>query len=347
MEPLRVFISYSSKDTKWRESIKTYLAVLQQQQVITVWHNDKILPGSVWNAEIQKKLNEADIILFLVSADLLASEYFNNEELPKAMERRERDEARVIPVILGYCDWGNTPLGQLQALPNGGTPVTSWSNQDEAFTNIVQGIRRVCESLNSIQIINSSPINDSNYDNIFFWMELKALIYQNDINPRFLLKANMTFGKLMLVIQDSSITVVLRGGILKLKLDYVKFDPNYTFQPTGAQRTVTGSPQEPSFHYDKPELLDEVINNGRCLPIGFVSDSLGTLTTAEDQMPGSIDATFAISPSDVLAYDSRYIPSPSDPDKVNKLIMQSLIIVMELMEEQVITSCLSHVNLSM
>ena len=59
------------------------------------------------------------------------------------MERHESHEAHVIPIILRPADWQETPLGRLQALPKNGKPITSWKNQDEAFLDVVKGIRKL------------------------------------------------------------------------------------------------------------------------------------------------------------------------------------------------------------
>ncbi len=83
----------------------------------------------------------ADIILLLVSADFLASNYCNDVEVTHAMKRHEAGEARVIPVILRPVDWKGTPFSKLQALPKNAKPVTKWSDRDEAFLNVAEGIR--------------------------------------------------------------------------------------------------------------------------------------------------------------------------------------------------------------
>jgi tetratricopeptide (TPR) repeat protein len=65
--------------------------------------------------------------------------------MQQAMIRDEAGEARVIPVILRPVDWHSAPFGRLQALPKDGRPVTSWPNRDEAYRDIVRGIRVVAE----------------------------------------------------------------------------------------------------------------------------------------------------------------------------------------------------------
>ena len=63
------------------------------------------------------------------------------------MERHERGEARVIPIILRPTDWRETPFDKLQALPTNDKPITKWSNRDDAFLDVVKGIREAVETL--------------------------------------------------------------------------------------------------------------------------------------------------------------------------------------------------------
>lgn len=141
-EPLELFYSYSHKDEDLRDKLETHLSMLKRQKVISQWHDRVIIAGQEWGGEIDEHLKSADIILLLVSADFLASDYCYDIELKLAMERHEAGEACVIPVILRPCDWSGAPFSKLHALPRNAKPVTIWSNHDEAFTDIVQGIRK-------------------------------------------------------------------------------------------------------------------------------------------------------------------------------------------------------------
>lgn len=121
--------------------------MLRRDSVIKSWHDHKITAGHEWEGQIDAHLNSADIILLLVSADFLDSAYCFDVEVKRAMERHAAKEARVIPIILRPCDWKNAPFSKLQALPDGAKPVTLWANQEEAFLNIVEGIREVVTGL--------------------------------------------------------------------------------------------------------------------------------------------------------------------------------------------------------
>ena len=115
--------------------------------MIESWHDRQILPGQDWDRKIDENLKTADIILLLLSADFLASDYCWDVEVKQAMERHEAKDACVIPIVLRNLDWSASPFGKLQALPKNAVPVTNWASQDEAFTDIAKGIRKVAESL--------------------------------------------------------------------------------------------------------------------------------------------------------------------------------------------------------
>ncbi len=145
--PTEVFYSYSHKDEDLHDELEKHLSILRRQGVITGWHDRKITAGTEWAGEIEEHLNTAKVILLLISADFLASDYCYDLEMRRAMERHENGEAQVIPVILRKVDWRGAPFGKLQALPTDAKPVTSWSNRDEAFTSIAEGIRKAIEDL--------------------------------------------------------------------------------------------------------------------------------------------------------------------------------------------------------
>ncbi len=144
---MEVFYSYAHKDEKLRKKLETQLSHLKQQGRIANWHDHKIGAGQEWANVIDEHLNTADIILLLVSPDFLASEYCYDVEMKRALERHERKEARVIPIILRPSDWHTAPFGKLEALPRDGKPVTTWPNRDQAFLDVAIGIRKALEEM--------------------------------------------------------------------------------------------------------------------------------------------------------------------------------------------------------
>jgi len=146
-QPLSVFISYSHKDEEFKDELVVHLANLRRQGKIRAWQDRDIEAGAEWDAEIKQQLESAEIILLLITPRFLASEYCYDKEMQRAMERHGAGTARVIPIIVKPCDWQDTPFSKLQVVPKDAKPITKWADQDEAFLDVVKGIRRSVESL--------------------------------------------------------------------------------------------------------------------------------------------------------------------------------------------------------
>ncbi len=143
--PIEVYYSYAHEDEPLLKQLDKHLSILKRQGVISGWSDRIISPGTEWEREIDKHLTTAQIILLLISPDFMASEYCYGVEMKHAMERHERGEVAVIPIILRPVYFQGAPFGKLQALPTDAKPVKSksWIDQDEAFFNVAEGIRKV------------------------------------------------------------------------------------------------------------------------------------------------------------------------------------------------------------
>ncbi len=145
--PIRLFYSYSHKDEELRKELEDHLSLLRRQGVISGWHDRMIGAGEEWKGQLDKNLEEAQIILLLISPSFLASDYCYDIETKRALDRHDKGEATVIPILLRPVDWEGAPFARLQGLPIDLRPVTTWTNKDEAFKNIAQGIRRAIEGM--------------------------------------------------------------------------------------------------------------------------------------------------------------------------------------------------------
>lgn len=122
---LEVVFSYSHRDETLRDELEKHLGILSRSGIISGWHDRLISGGTEWDPKIDEYLNRADIILLLVSADFINSDYCYQREMRRAIERYERGEARVIPVLLRPCDWKGAPFAKLQGFPKDMRAVTS------------------------------------------------------------------------------------------------------------------------------------------------------------------------------------------------------------------------------
>ena len=121
--PVEIFCCYARKDQALLNDLKTHLIPLQRQNLIRVWNDTDITPGSNYEAEINKHLNAANIILLLISPDFMASDYCYSNEMQQAIMRHGRGEAVVIPIILRHVIWQQASVGKIQALPKDAKPI--------------------------------------------------------------------------------------------------------------------------------------------------------------------------------------------------------------------------------
>lgn len=146
----KAFITYSHKDKEANNKLKTCLAVMVNEGKIALWDDNEILPGDKWYKDISENLPNSDILLYLVSAESLASKNCN-KELTEALN----EKIRVVPIILEDCDWRHHQLSGFEVLPDKGKPINPWEPDSSVrWQNVVDGIRKV---VNNLQTPMGSP----------------------------------------------------------------------------------------------------------------------------------------------------------------------------------------------
>src|SRR5579884_4136515 len=134
--PLEILCCYAREDQPLLKKLRIHLAPLQRQGLITIWCDTDINAGAEWEKDIKKHLNTAQIILLLISPDFMASDYCYSTEMQRALERHERKEARVIPIIFRPTMWKGAPFDKLQMLPTNAKPVRNWPTEDDALNDV-------------------------------------------------------------------------------------------------------------------------------------------------------------------------------------------------------------------
>lgn len=172
--PTKVFISYSHKDEEFKNSLTEHLSGLVRSGAIREWNDRKIVPGADWSHEINENLKNSDLILFLISSSFLSSDYCMNIEAETALSMHNSGEAQLIPIVIRAVEWSDSPLSRLQGLPKDAQPIASWPDKDEAWVNVIQGIKKHISEFEpkvnrDIQLINSGEISPTK--SILEWLD--------------------------------------------------------------------------------------------------------------------------------------------------------------------------------
>lgn len=144
---VQIFIAYARRDAALLDEFRMHLKPLERGRKIQVWYHCLNEPGAVWDHETKRRLYVSDIILFLISADAIASDFFYEKEVAEVLERHLMGEVRVALMILRPCAWEATSLAKLQAIPQNGKPVVFWSDREKAYADAARALLAIADSL--------------------------------------------------------------------------------------------------------------------------------------------------------------------------------------------------------
>lgn len=171
---LKIFLSYNHKDNDPKnkehiENFKIFISPLKDNKLIDEWYDRCILPGQDFDACIDNKLEDADVICLFISAFFLASNACK-KEITRAMELKETKNISVVPIILSECGWkeDSHDICKLLALPTDANSVSSYPLEDQAWKSVYDGFR---DLIYDIQRYRSIKINDD-FENFLNSVEL-------------------------------------------------------------------------------------------------------------------------------------------------------------------------------
>jgi len=143
----RVFVSYSHADEAERVRLDVHLAPLAREGLINLWCSRTIAPGSDWHRDIENEIENADIVILLVTADFVASAFCFEKELATALRRHQEGHVRIVPVLVKPVDFAHMPFGRFQALPRDLRPISTWGDADTAWLEVAHGVRALVEDI--------------------------------------------------------------------------------------------------------------------------------------------------------------------------------------------------------
>ena len=138
-----IFLSYSHKDEQYKLKLISHLAPLIRSGKITVWDDSKIKAGAKWKDEILNQLRSSEIILILVSADFIHSDFCFSTEIQEALKIRDSGKGILVPVIIKPCLWEETFFGNLHVIPKNGKALSTWKNENDAFVEVVKELYKL------------------------------------------------------------------------------------------------------------------------------------------------------------------------------------------------------------
>jgi|GEM_PF-3861807 len=147
----QVFISYSRKDKKWLDELKTHLAPSERRNKLLVWDDTKMSVGSEWRQEIQRALTEARVAVLLVTPNFLKSDFIAKHELPPLLEAAKRNNVRILWVAISASRYKETEIEKYTAANDPSRPLDKLkkSERNEVLVRICDQIEEAITSVAS------------------------------------------------------------------------------------------------------------------------------------------------------------------------------------------------------
>lgn len=143
---IKVYLSYAPEDNEVQKRLRKHLDIIEYPGLEVDLKDGTIGPGQEQKQIIEKHLQEAQVILLLVSVDYLTSVKSNIKlEIAQAVQRHHREEARVIPIVVKSCLWKYAPFANLEVLPLDKIPIDRAINTDEALVGVAEAIKAAIE----------------------------------------------------------------------------------------------------------------------------------------------------------------------------------------------------------
>ena len=138
---MKAFISYSHADQSHLTNLEKHLAQVKRDGLLDSWTDHDIQAGGSLDKEIMTALNNANLFIALVSPDYINSGYCYEKEFQYAQELHKKGKIKIVPIIVEPCDWHSTPFSDMKALPKNGKPISTWSNINTAFLDVITNLR--------------------------------------------------------------------------------------------------------------------------------------------------------------------------------------------------------------
>ena len=139
---MKVFISYSHKDEKWKDELENFLKLYEKNRTIEVWSDRKLKTGEYWKKKIFESIEKCDIAVLLITNNFLISDFITDKEIPHLLEQRKRNDFQFFPIIVSSCNWQEIDwLAEQQIQPKDGKPLDKFDDINEQLAELTKTIK--------------------------------------------------------------------------------------------------------------------------------------------------------------------------------------------------------------
>jgi uncharacterized RDD family membrane protein YckC len=166
------------------QAIRKYLVpAIRNSKIPVEIFSDFEIPAGEDKANYKQKLFEADIVLALISSDYISDDE-TYERTQKVMERYNKNETILVPILVRNCLWKHTPFVKLPLLPKNLQPLNNkqfWNSEDDALMAVVEDIYEAINDFSVEEVKQAEPSVQAGIKSEVIIDEVSAKIAQTEI----------------------------------------------------------------------------------------------------------------------------------------------------------------------
>lgn len=135
----KLAILYDQQDEARAEQLNKHLTVLRMRKTIEVYNVHQTIGGMDTLAAAEVAIQHADYILLLISSNIFNTNAIWLTTTLSALEKGKK----VVPIHMDKADLEGTGLEKLRALPSLNRTVTDFANEEQAYSEIVEEVKRL------------------------------------------------------------------------------------------------------------------------------------------------------------------------------------------------------------
>lgn len=156
-EIIDVYLLAATQEEVMCKTITKYLKpVIRYSKIPIEVHSDFDIPPGHDIEAYKERLYESEIVIIFISADYFYSDDCYQRE-PKVIERYNKKETILIPVLARNCLWKETPFINLPLVPQNLQPINNkqyWNSEDDDLTAVATEISKAIKKFTKSDLKN-------------------------------------------------------------------------------------------------------------------------------------------------------------------------------------------------
>jgi hypothetical protein len=139
----QVFVYHDEEDTKFAIEFRDFFKAMVKRGKLLISDCTEVTGEKEW---LKNKVDKAEIVVLLVTSNLLKRDFFYDDFTPVVLEKRNKGTCVVVPVIFSKSLFKDTKFGKLAPIPSKGMPIDKYPTPEDGFLDVAEQLEFLLEN---------------------------------------------------------------------------------------------------------------------------------------------------------------------------------------------------------